>query len=303
MASLAKLLKSTVQHPLNARDMRSKLSAISRVARWQLASRLMPEADFILPFVGDSRLVVSRGMVGATGNWYSGLDEADEMAFLLHARRLGDLFLDIGANVGSYTILASTIPGVTGLAFEPVPETFEKLQRNLVLNTVSDRFEGRQMGVGARSERLRFTIGLDSMNFVSDDAGAEIETVEVPVVRLDDVVPRDIPGRLVAKIDVEGFEMAVLEGGVETLGSPNFLAVIMETNGSGERYGSSDVQLFRRMAELGFDPFWYNALDRSLVAAEPNQRSRINTLFLKDVDEVSNRVREAARSVLVNGTI
>jgi hypothetical protein len=47
------------------------------------------------------------GMTGATGNLYVGLHEFEEMAFLLHFLRPGDLFADVGANVGSYTILAA----------------------------------------------------------------------------------------------------------------------------------------------------------------------------------------------------
>jgi len=59
-----------------------------------------------LPFVGGSVLLAIRGMTGASGNWYCGLAEFEDMALVLHALRPGELFVDIGANVGAYSVLA-----------------------------------------------------------------------------------------------------------------------------------------------------------------------------------------------------
>lgn len=303
MASLFRLLSATLQHPLNARSWRTRLSALSRVVRWQFGSRLLPEAEFILPFADGAQLAVTRGMVGATGNWYGGLDEPDEMGFLLRVLRDGDLFLDIGANIGSYSILASCVAGVRGMAFEPVPSTFARLARNISLNNAGERITAHQSGVADKPGALRFTTHLDSMNFVAEDDRPESETVSVPVVRLDDVVPGIGRGRLIAKIDVEGFEMAVLDGGAATFGSPDFLAVIMETNGSGERYGISDADLFGRMRDFGFEPYWYSAIAGRLAPAAPGSPAHINTLFLKDVGEVEKRLASAPGFNLVNGVI
>lgn len=50
-------------------------------------------------------------MTGATGNIYVGLHEFEDMAFLLHVLRRTDLFVDVGANIGSYTILAGGAAG------------------------------------------------------------------------------------------------------------------------------------------------------------------------------------------------
>lgn len=302
MLAILKLFNATLRHPLNGRTPAARLSALGRVLRWQIAVRLLPDAQFILPFANGSKLVVSRGMEGATGNWYGGLDEPDEMGFLLHVLRAGDRFLDIGANVGSYTVLATSIPGVTGVAFEPVPSTHSRLRRNLMLNGAGDRFEARMCGVGDVDGVLRFTTMLDSMNHVAADDHPQEGTVPVPVVRLDDVMPTG-GGPIVAKIDVEGFEKAVLAGGARTFGSDDCLAVIMETNGSGERYGVTDAELYDRMAALGFTPHHYDALTRTLSSARPGDSVHINTLFLKDVALVARRTREAPAVTLVNGTL
>ncbi|WP_017364163.1 hypothetical protein, partial [Methylococcus capsulatus] len=95
-------LSFLLNHPLSQGR---KLPALARFVRWQLGSRLLP-GEVVCPFVNDACLVVRPGMTGATGNLYVGLHEFEDMAFLLHYLRPEDLFVDVGANVGSYTVLA-----------------------------------------------------------------------------------------------------------------------------------------------------------------------------------------------------
>src|ERR1051325_4129242 len=99
-------------HPMCKRD---RLRAFLRVAQWQLRSRLAAEIAF--SWIGGQRLLVRRGMTGATGNIFAGLHEFADMAFMLHFLRPEDLFFDIGANVGSYTILASGVCKANTWAF------------------------------------------------------------------------------------------------------------------------------------------------------------------------------------------
>ena len=80
---------------------------MARFASGQLRSRHQGESLF--RWIGGQRLAFQRGMTGATGNFYVGLHEFADMMLPLHFLREGDLFLDIGANVGSYTVLASGV--------------------------------------------------------------------------------------------------------------------------------------------------------------------------------------------------
>src|SRR6478609_823915 len=97
-------LRFIIRHPLNQRR---RLAALMRFASWQLGSRV--KTEHVIPWVAGTKLVVRRGMTGATGNIYCGLHEFADMAFVLHALRPGDLFVDVGANIGSYTVLASAV--------------------------------------------------------------------------------------------------------------------------------------------------------------------------------------------------
>lgn len=99
-----------VRHPLSSKH---PLRALIRYADWQMRSRL--KGEIVFEWVAGSRLIVRRGMTGATGNIYCGLHEYRDMAFLLHLLRADDLFVDIGANIGSYTILASAVCGARAI--------------------------------------------------------------------------------------------------------------------------------------------------------------------------------------------
>jgi hypothetical protein len=108
------------------------------------------------------------------------------------------------------------------------------------------------------------------------------------------------------KIDVEGHELPVLNGAGITLESPSLLAVIMETNGSGLRYGISDAQLYELMEARGFEPHTYAAVTRVLTPIDIRAAtSAMNTVFIArgKIGEIGARIARAPRATLVNGSI
>jgi hypothetical protein len=144
-------------HPLT-RD--RKLAAFARFARWQLESRLRSEV--IVPWIAGTRLAVRRGMRGATGNIYCGLHEFTEMAFTLHLLRVGDLFADIGANVGSYTVLAAGVCGARVVAVEPGARAGAALAKNVMLNSLGDQVSVQDVTLGASAGELAFSTAQDT---------------------------------------------------------------------------------------------------------------------------------------------
>lgn len=291
--TLAGLLQFIVRHPLNRGG---RVKALARFARWQVASRLIGQ-PIALPFIGKTRLLVRNGMTGATGNWYTGLHEVEEMAFVLHALRADDLFVDVGANVGSYTVLAAGAVGARVIAVEPLPETHARLMDNIRLNDLAGRVEAVCGGISDRRGELRFTSELDTMNRVALP-GEDIATRAVPVMPLDALCEGRSPA--VIKIDVEGHELAVLDGGQAVFASPGLQAVLMETNGEGERYGQSDAAILERMLQHGFTACRYDWRTRSLV---PAPRGAANTILVRDVAAMTARCRAAPHFSLVNGEV
>lgn len=291
--SVFTLLRYVWTHPLNAGG---RMAAIGRVVRWQAACRLRP-GPIVLPFVAGTRLAMTRGMTGATGNWYCGLHEHREMAFALHVLRATDCFLDVGANVGSYSILAAGAVGARTIAVEPVPDTHAHLVRNVVLNALQERVRSWQGGLAGASGTLRFSCGLDTVNHVLA-SGEDLAAVEVPVMTLDALVGDDVPALI--KIDVEGFEHEVLAGAQRTLADATLLAVILEVNGSGLRYGHADDALITSVRRHGFAPCSYDPFTRTLATAAAASG---NVIFVRDLTTVRERIASAPRFALVNGTI
>lgn len=280
-------------HPLNRGG---RLAALSRFLRWQLASRLV-EGPIALPFIEDTRLLVTRGMHGATGNWYTGLHEVEEMAFLLHLLRRDDLFVDAGANVGSYTVLAAGGAGARVVAAEPVPETFRRLVANVRLNQLDERVDAHGIGLSESAGKLRFSRHLGTMNHVLSDK-EEVPSVEIEVSTLDELLDGQAP--LAVKIDVEGHELPLLRGGARTLSSPRLCAVILEVNGAGGRYGVEDATLLDTMRRYGFESLRYDPFRRILRSGAS---AGGNVLFVRNREDVETRVRDARRFRLVNGAI
>lgn len=289
------IIKGLMTHPLNRRN---RVGALVRFVRWQVGSRLIG-APVAVPFAGKGRLLVSRGMTGATGNVYSGLHDFEDMALTAHLLRPGDVFVDVGANVGAYTVLAAAVAGAGAVAVEPIPATFQRLLDNVAVNRLDGRVRCRNVGVGREPGVLRLTSGSDTVNHVLAPGEQAADAVEVSVLPLDDIVGGDEPTLI--KIDVEGFETEVLAGGGRTFARPSLQAVLMELNGSGARYGFSEDALHARMTDWGFRPARYDPFARAVAAADGHAGAGPNTLFVRDLDAIRERVR-SAEPVRVFGT-
>jgi FkbM family methyltransferase len=286
---LYNLLKLLVTHPLNSSN---KTTALLRFLRWQIAARinLYP---IVYPFTENSKLIIAKGMTGATGNLYCGLHEFYDMGFLLHFLRDDDVFVDVGANIGSYTILASAEIGAKSISIEPVPLTFCYLKDNIALNNIGNLVEAHNVGLAGSAGSIKFTGNLDTVNHVATNDDKNV--IEVQVNTLDCIVNTRNP--CLIKIDVEGYESEVLKGACETLINPSLKALIVELNGSGERYGYDDDDVHKKIIDSGFSSFEYDPFSRVLspIRTYGNQ----NTIYIRDIDFVKKRISEA-RKININ---
>jgi FkbM family methyltransferase len=126
----------------------------------------------------------------------------------------GDTFLDVGANIGLMSSIASKIVGKSGLVYavEANPKTLNILSHNLTLNNCENTqilpiAVSNQKGEAILYENWSVNRGGSSLLSQGDQEG-----IKVPLERLDDLFSEDTPLKLV-KMDVEGVEPAVLEGG------------------------------------------------------------------------------------------
>jgi FkbM family methyltransferase len=289
---ILRVLKTIYNHPFNKDN---KLQGVFNFLKWQINCRLNP-FPILYQFTENTRLIVKKGLTGATGNLYNGLTEYEDMAFLLHFLREDDVFFDIGANVGVFTILASGEVGANSVTAEPVPQTFKILSDNIKINNLNDRVTLLNIGLGNDTGIIKFTRSLDTVNHVATEN--EKDTIDVPVKKLDEISPL-VP--ILIKIDVEGYETEVLKGAKSILSSPLLKAIIIELNGNGKRYGFDERLIHEDLLRLGFRPAKYNPDNRSLIFME-NFGSH-NTIYIRDEAFAKERLSNARKVKVSNRMI
>src|SRR5688572_24996940 len=156
--TLLSLLNYIMNHPLNERN---KIKAVQRFVKWQVGTRMLP-FPIVYSFTEKSKLIIEKGMTGATGNLYCGFHEFYDMTFLVHLLRPDDFFVDVGANVGSYTVLAGAHVGARTYSIEPVPSTFSKLINNIAINKLHEKVTPLNIALGSNKGSIQFTSALDT---------------------------------------------------------------------------------------------------------------------------------------------
>ena len=172
----------------------------------------------------------------------------------------GDTFLDVGANHGSFSIVASGLVGKDGLviAIEPQPRLAGLVRRSLA--QAPARFEVHQIACGDRSQEVEFYIPLTTSGsagrFAGFSAVSRHRTIKVAMRSLDEVVDwRRLPGRTFVKLDVEGSEMSFLRGATQTIRA-TAPVLLMEINPAAMRAAdTSKTNLVKTLADLGYDRF------------------------------------------------
>jgi FkbM family methyltransferase len=183
-----------------------------------------------------------------------GIWEPAETAYLGWRLRPGMRFVDVGAHVGYYTVLAARSVGASGevIAFEPDPANRALLERNVALNDCAN-VRVLPWAAGARAGRVilhraRFNTG-DHRVYA---AGGDREALEVGQVLLDEVPALAGPVDVV-KIDVQGAEEGVVRG-MEALvaRSPGVVVLAEYWPAALERFGSAPGALLGYYRSLGF---------------------------------------------------
>lgn len=130
-----------------------------------------------------------------------------------------DLFLDIGAYTGLFALaVARRNPQIIAHAYEIVPENFQLLWQNIIQNDLVERVAPHLLGIGECKGTLTVPASLGPGVLASSVAldSTTDDGITIPVDSLDHLFAT-FSGRMVFKIDVEGFEWAVFAGGRELI--------------------------------------------------------------------------------------
>ncbi|ALB40569.1 MULTISPECIES: FkbM family methyltransferase [unclassified Anabaena] len=223
--------------------------------------------------------------------WYEPTAGKEDYEFISSFLKEGDIYIDIGANIGVTLIPAAKCIGETGkaIAFEPHPKTYSYLRKNIELNNLS-KVQIHNCAVGNSEGYIYFTNKYtDEKNQVSNTSE---NSIKVPIVSLDNYL-NEISNISLLKLDVEGYEKYVLEAAQETLEKVNCIYFeVCPKNYESFGYQPSDVLTL--VEKSGFRLFKRKDDAKELVSVN-NQYlplSGLENLFgIKNVEDFQNRTQ------------
>lgn len=139
-------------------------------------------------------------------------EEQEDLEILRHLLKPGQVFLDCGANIGIWSLVAASIVENAGkvYAFEPNPKTFQRFSENIALGQLTRNIQSFCLAVGNENTTLPFKCN-DQHNISQIvDESASDQVISVPIVTIDSVLKETSVHGM--KIDVEGFELEALKG-------------------------------------------------------------------------------------------
>ncbi len=172
--------------------------------------------------------------------WAAYLGEYDRanVAILCRFIRAGGLALDVGANIGFYSVPLA-IAGARVLAFEPVPQNVSRLRENVALNGLESTISVHAIALSSEGGTAEITLREDFAGggevgnaaiVIADGQDQVFATVRVPLARLDDLFPSIASGQIdVMKVDIEGHEDQFLRGAQSTI-AHHRPVILMEMN-------------------------------------------------------------------------
>ncbi len=245
---------------------------------------------------------------------YKGEFERQEQQFINTFLKQGDIFVDIGANVGLFTLIAAHRVGKSGhvYAFEPCEKAYQRLLANVQLNRLTNT-SCYQLALSDKKGHVNLKIPMDgydawsSLGYPYEGNAIKDETVQT--VTWDDFAQEhDLVEKVIMmKIDVEGWEARVLSGGHKTLSRTDAPILQVEfTDQASQLAGTSCTELYHTLEKLGYKMFIYNVKERKLIQ-DPLRESYpyVNLIAAKSLGRIVSRLSKTPlvknRSIVMTG--
>ncbi|TXS92733.1 FkbM family methyltransferase [Parahaliea maris] len=222
---------------------------------------------------GPEDLCISRQLL-ETGIW-----EPFETSLVQRFLEPGDVFVDVGANIGYFTVLAALCVGPAGRVFavEPDPANLALLRENLQRNACADRVQLQAAALAAADGVARLHLSEDNLgDHQMFDTGGGRASVEVPLLDGGRWLGGQTRRVDMLKVDTQGYEYEVMSGLVPLLRTlPRMPRILIElTPLSLRQAGSSGRTLVELLASLG-QPLWIvDHIEHRLVACSMEELAR-----------------------------
>jgi FkbM family methyltransferase len=215
--------------------------------------------------------------------WY-GYYEKELGDLLKKMLRSNDVFIDIGANIGYFSLLSASIsPSVKVISFEPVKDLFEKMNENFSIND-NKNIVAINVAVGEMNEQRELylsapdNLGMSSF-YQPENYSGRNEKVEV--IAFDDWFKKSGLTKIdLIKLDIEGNELAALKGMSAVLENQK-PALIVEINPETlSQFGLKPLDIFNYLNQFNFDGFLISENGRLVHLNSNEVNQTINVLFI-----------------------
>lgn len=182
--------------------------------------------------------------------------EPIQTKLFLEAINEKDVVLDLGANIGYYSVLASKLVGEKGkvFAFEPDPQNLFLLKKNVAFNQAGN-VQIVEAAVGKTEGEKELSQDLANPGESSLANLGSGQKIKVKMTTLDNFLKQELIEKAsVVKVDVEGAEIDALEGGKEFFKNGKKITLFIECNSEAlARFGYMPMDLIRKLKSLGFE--------------------------------------------------
>lgn len=210
--------------------------------------------------------------------------EPEESRFLDRVLQKGDTFIDIGAHIGYYSLLAALRVETKGtvLSFEPNEINYQWIRDNIALNGLNN-IQVFQTVLGAENKDVQFFLNADNdgghalwdvgLHSFNKKSRSRPQIITLKMSTLDDLLKdKSLTGVKLIKIDAEGAEFNILQGAIKTLKTYRIPYVICEINRFAlQQMGTTEEQIREFMSSLGYSTYLLRRESPNLVKLLPGQ--------------------------------
>ena len=245
----------------------------------------------VVPLVGNVRHLIKRTWYGSRSNYIFGLFHFSEMGLLLHYIKKDELFIEVGANTGVYSLLASGVNGAQSIAIEPSPQVFDILNDNVRLNNIQNKTRTIKAAIGAKNTHVYINQGssiLDAYVSEKKETG-ESSPVKANMFSLDEICKNESPAFLL--IDVICYAHEVLKGAKKVLSKPSLKIVLIRDVNLNIKNGFNPNVINEVMIGAGFSLYQYDPFSRKFQAEKFSAQG--GYIYIRDMKHVLQRVSNA----------
>lgn len=218
---------------------------------------------------------------GTTECYYYGKYDIMELSFLEKYLKEDDVFLDVGSNIGSYSLLSTKVSGCNCFTIEPEPKTYEEMVNNVKRNGLEEKIHPLNIAVSDENGSIYFTTNLDMCNHIVEKGEDLSNTIQIECKTLDEIFKNDSFNNMVIKIDVEKYEPQVLKGAIDILSSGKVDIVIIEV-----LYNREEIDDI--LSKHGYTKYLYDWKQNKMINGDVKED---NYIYVRDIDVVEKRIK------------